>query len=127
MKELQKRRKTRHIFYSLPSLIVLAVVTFVLAKGAIGVLEKGKESSKITRNLEEKATALAMREMELKEDIARLETEEGIREEIKDKFSVTEEGEFVAVIVDERRGTSTEETEKSPWYKRFWVAIIGSK
>lgn len=127
MKELQKRRKTRHLIYSLPSLIILALITFVLAKGAIGVLGKGRESSEITRNLEEKATSLVIREMELKENIARLKTEEGVREEIKDKFSVTQEGEFVAVIVDEKRASTTDEAEKSPWYKRLWAAIIGSK
>lgn len=127
MRELQKRRKTRHLIYSLPSLFILAVITFILAKGAVGVLGKGRESSEMTRNLEEKTVSLAMREIELKENIERLETEEGIREEIRDKFSVTEEGEFVAVIVDERRATSSGENMDLPWYKRFWLAIIGGK
>lgn len=127
MRELQNRRRNRRLIYSLPSLVFLILITFVLVKGAFGVLGKGRESSEITRNLEEKAAALALREMELREDITWLETEKGIREEIRDKFSVTEEGEFVAVIVDERRATSSDELGHLPWYKRFWLAIIGDK
>lgn len=127
MRELQNRRRSKRFIYSLPALIFLALITFVLAKGAIGVLGKGRESSEMMRDLEEKANTLALREIELKEDITRLETEEGIREEIRDKFSVTEEGEFVAVIVDERRATSSDGDNKSPWYKRLWAVIIGDK
>ena len=127
MRELHKRRRSGRFIYSLPFLVLLFIITFILAKGAIGVLGKGRESVEMTRNLKEKAASLAMREMELKEDIARLETEEGLREEIRDKFSVTEEGEFVAVIVDERRATSSDGVGDLPWYKRLWTAIIGGK
>ncbi len=127
MKELQRKQKVRRAIYSFPSLIILFIVTFFLAKGAIGVIGKSIESSNRSKNLEEKAQALSVREQELKEGIARLQTEEGIKDEIKERFSVTQEGEYVAVLVDDRRSASSTDGEGLPWYKRFWIAIIGSK
>lgn len=127
MRELQRKQKIRRATYSFPSLIILFIVTFLLVKGAIGVIGKGIESSKRSKNLEEKAQALAVREQELEAGIARLQTEEGIKDEIKERFSVTQEGEFVAVLVDDRSRASSTDGDALPWYKRFWIAIIGSK
>ena len=127
MRELQRKQKVRRIIYSFPSLIVLLIITFFLAKGALGVIDKSLESYRRSKNLEEKAETLALREQKLKEGIARLETEEGIKDEIKERFSVTQEGEYVAILVDDRRLASSTDGEGLPWYKRFWIAIMGSK
>ena len=127
MKELQKRQRIRRIIYSIPSIIVLLIITFVLARGAVRVMNKERDSSERTRILEERAAALALREQELKEGIAYLQTEEGIKDEIKERFSVTQEGEHVAVIVDDRRASSSTDPSTWPWYKKLWVAIMGDK
>lgn len=125
MKELQRKQYIKRVLYSIPSLCLLALVSFFLAKGALGVLVKERESSKVVRGLEAKALAGERRQGELDASIERLGTEEGIVEEIKNKFSVTRQGEHVAIIVDERSAaTSTGAVEKA-WYKRFWAAIIG--
>lgn len=113
--------------YSIPSLIILFIITFLLVKGTIGVMNKERESSRISKNLEEKAKTLSLREQELKENIARIQTEEGIKNEIKERFSVTQEGEHVAVIVDERNSSTSMDNLTLPWYRRFWNAIIGNK
>ena len=127
MRELQRKQKMRQRLYSLPSLIGLFIIAVLLAKGAVGVINKERESVLRSRELEEKATTLVQREEELKEGIARLETEEGIQEEIKERFSVIQEGEFVAVIVDDRRATSSEDDSGKAWYKKLWSAIMGGK
>ncbi|PIQ66511.1 MAG: hypothetical protein COV96_01070 [Candidatus Zambryskibacteria bacterium CG11_big_fil_rev_8_21_14_0_20_42_18] len=127
MRELQRKQKMRQRLYSLPSLIGLFIIAVLLAKGAVGVINKERESVLRSRELEEKATTLVQREEELKEGIARLETEEGIQEEIKERFSVIQEGEFVAVIVDDRRVTSSEDDSGKAWYKKLWSAIMGGK
>jgi cell division protein FtsB len=93
----------------------------------VGVLEKERESAELARALEEKAVALALREAELNRNIARLETEEGIREEIKERYSVTEEGEYVAVIVDEKRQATSTVPARLPWYQRLWDVIMKNK
>lgn len=113
--------------YSVPSLLVLTIICFFLIKGALGVMKKEWESSGRVRELGEKATALTFREQELKEDIVRLQTEEGIKDEIKKRFSVTQEGEHIAIIVDEKRSSTSTDTSQLPWFRRFWNAIIKNK
>jgi len=127
MQELQKKQRVRRIIYSLPLLIVLFIITFFLAKGAIGVMNKERESSRISKDLEEKAKIFSLREQELEEDIARIQTEEGIKDEIKERFSVIQEGEHVAVIVDERNSSSSTDDSTLPWYRKFWNVIMGNK
>ncbi len=127
MKELQRKQRIRRIIYSVPSIVLLSLVAFLLAKGAVKIADKELESSARVRDLEVKAAALVLRGQELKEDIARLETEEGIKEEIKDKFNVTQEGEYIAVIVDERRSATSTDASELPWYKRLWIGIIGDQ
>jgi len=127
MKELQRKQKFRHIIYSIPSLLVLFAIALLLAKGALGVVSKEKESSERLRYLEEKENSLSLREQELRKGVARLQTEEGIENEIKEKFSVTQEGEYVAVIVDDRRISSSTDELRLVWYKRFWSFITGDR
>ncbi len=113
--------------YSFPSIIVLLVITFFLAKGAVKVMSKEWKSSDQAGGLEGKVATLILREEELRDGIDRLQTEEGIKEEIKERFSVTQEGESVAVIVDRKETSSSTDLSARPWYKRFWAAIIGDK
>ena len=127
MKKLEKKQKIRRIIYSIPSLVVLSVVAFFLAKGALGVMKKEWVSSERSRNLEEKMAASVLREQELKEEVRRLQTEEGIKGEIKEKFSVTQAGEHVAVIVDDRGASSSTDSSTLPWYKKLWLAIMRDK
>src|SRR3990167_7076873 len=83
MKELQRKQRIRRIVYSIPSLIILSIVAFFFTKGAVKIVDKELESSARVRDLEAEAITLMLREQELKKDIARLETEEGIKEKIK--------------------------------------------
>ena len=123
MKELQRKQKIRRAIYSIPSLIILSLVAVLLAKGAIGVIGKERESARRVKELEEKVDALAIRELELKENVIRLGTEEGVKDEIRGKFSVILEGEHVAVIVDEKRSATSTDISVSPWYKRFFNVL----
>lgn len=125
MRELQRKQKIKRVIYSIPSLIILLVVAFFLVRGATAVINKERESSARSKDLKEKMITLTAREQELKEGISRLQTEEGIKNEIKERFSVTQEGEYVAVIVDDRRVSSSTDGSAMPWYKRFWIVIMG--
>ena len=127
MKELQRKQGIRRIVYSIPSLIILSIIALILTKGALGVMNKERTSSELSKDLEEKAAALVLREQELREGVRRLETEEGIKDEIREKFSVTEEGELVAVIIDDRGASSSTDSSTLPWYKKLWLAIMGEK
>ena len=124
MRELQQRQRFKRLLYSVPSLVLLSALTLVLAKGAVGVLSKERLSEEQARILSEEAEALALRKNELKDDIASLETETGINEEIRRRYSVTQEGEHLAIIVDAKKSATSTDEGRKPWYKRLWAVII---
>ena len=125
MKELQRKQMIKRLAYSWPSLILVALIGFFLAKGALGMVSKERESARRVGELEDKATALALREESLAEGIRRLGTPEGIMDEIKEKFSVTREGEYVAIIIDSKNKATSTESMLNSWYKKLRAAIIG--
>ena len=124
MDELQRKQRSKRLLYSIPSLCLLTILTFLLAKGALGVLGKERDSADRINLLEAKAAVLTGRQTELEEGIEKLKTEEGITEEIKQKFSVERAGEHVAIIVDEReKASSTGVLEEKSWWgkvKSLW-------
>jgi len=124
VKELEHRQRVKRAVYSWPSLIVLTLLTLLLVKGAASILTIERDSAERVRALETESEALVYRENELRSQIDRLKTDEGIIEAIKDKFSATREGEYMAIIVDERRKATTTEEKEVTWYKKWWNAII---
>jgi len=124
MKELQRKQKIKRIIYSPPSICILVLLTFLLGKGAIGVMMKERESAQKVANLEAQSEELRIREAQLQADIARLQTEDGVIEAIKEKFSVTQEGEYVAIIVDERdREATTTPSGKLGQFRDWWANL----
>ena len=109
MKELRDKQKFKNALYSIPLLALLAVVAFLLARGAASIMLKERESAQTLASLEEKNGTLKERQDELKVSIARLRTEEGIIEEIRSKFNVTRQGEHLAIVVEEGEKASTTE------------------
>lgn len=125
MKELQQKQKIRRALYSLPSLVIMLFVAGVLIKGAWGVMVMERESAAMVRDLEAQAVALGSREAELEGNIERLRTPAGVEEEIRDKFSVAREGEFVAIIVDEKERASTTEKTTGEIIWGWWNVFKG--
>lgn len=124
MKELQRRQRIKQILYSWPSLIVVAIVSGLMLKGAITLLIIERQNAHRVSELEAESEKLLEKGEKLGLEIERLGTEEGIVEEIKEKFSVTRTGEHMAVIVDDQKKATSTENELS-WYKRWWGVIIG--
>lgn len=120
MKELQNRQKFKRYLYSYPSLFVLVVIAFFLAKGAAGIMQKKHESAQLVEDLEEQTQALSERRYELESNIARLQTEDGVVEEIRRKFNVTREGEHVAIILDGKVEATTTEPSAVERLKKGW-------
>jgi len=125
MRELRQKQLIKHRLYSLPSLFIFGVITIFLIHGAYGVMKKGIESRSKINILNDKKINLLQRQDELKNSIQTIQTEEGIDKEIKEKFSVSKEGEKVVVIVDPKPIATSTEAKSAPWYKRLWEGIIG--
>jgi len=124
MRELESKQKIRRWVYSTPVLVLLLALLVVLFKGTLGIWEKERESASRVEDLTGKMAEVTMRNQELESSLTRLSTDEGIRDEIREKFDVSAEGEYMVVIVDPRAETATSTEEIQAWYRRLWNAIM---
>ena len=127
MREFQQKIKTKKRMYSTPILLVLAVFCVIFIKSTINIYQKKIESEHNMKAYNDKVTALQNRGKILDEDIAKLTTKVGIEREIKEKFDVTEDGEYVAIIVDSKDNTATNTEKKDNVFiklKNFIVSLF---
>jgi len=124
MKELQRKQKIKRRIYSIPALLVLLIITILAIRAAYSVVMKDKESAQYVSELKVKMTTLTTKETQLKTEIARLGTDEGINTLIKEKFSVSEPGEHVAIIVDQPVATSSNSTGNLNWFQKLWRSFL---
>ncbi len=122
MLPFQGRKKFRKILYSKATILVLLVVLVFVARGAWKIHEKAT----IARaERDQAARALAEvdgREAELQASLAVRRTDQGIEDEIRQKFTVARPWEEVVVVVDEsaKKGKNGEVAEMG-----FWVRFLG--
>ena len=122
MLEFQEKKKLKRFIYSRLTVSLLLIVLFFLLKGVWNVYGK----QQITReNYEEtrvKLEALRARETKLSKDIEKLKTDEGVEQEIRDRYGLVKPGEEIIVIVDKSR----ENREDRLIYpeESFWQKII---
>jgi len=101
MRNFNKKRNIGSLFYSTPVLAVLGLILLVFLYNLFGLLGKMRETVKNKNTAEEKLAELSVNKEKLTQDIARLSTEEGKEENIREKFGLVKEGEGVIIIVEE--------------------------
>lgn len=126
MKELQQKQRIKRRIYSTPVLVGFLIIIIFVIRGTYGVVMKDRESAQSVSNLKAKMATLSDREAQLKAEIARLGTSEGVDTLIKEKFSVSKEGERVAVIVNEPNSSTSSSTgeTKANWFQRLWRSFL---
>lgn len=88
--------------YSRPILAILVILVIFFAWGVVGFMRKMVitiENRKIT---EDRVVELRKEKEKLSTGIAKLETEGGVEESIRDKFGLAKEGEGLIVVVDDK-------------------------
>lgn len=119
MKDFQQRKKIKKFLYSPLAVIILLILCGLLIRGTWNVYKKEKESRE---NLE-KVTAEYERSKErqgvLEHQIERLSTEEGVEEEIREKFSVTKPGEEIVLVVEDDTSTYIQEDLKTSFWDKL--------
>lgn len=126
MRELQQKQKLKSRMYSIPALLLLALVVILIGKGTFGVIEKEQQSAADVNELKAKIATLTTEQLNMTDDIASLNTQAGVDEEIKEKFNVSAPGEHVAILVDSTNSGTSTATSTKAWYERAWDAIIGA-
>ncbi len=120
------KKKAEYKFWHSPIILaVLFVIVIVFAYNLIGLLEKERETSKKKELALDQIESLKKRQTILEGDIARLETDDGIEEAIRDKYQVVKEGEKVVTIVNEEVPTnSDDENNKEHGFWNFLKRIF---
>lgn len=118
MQEFQQKQKIRKAIYSRKVFLVMVVITIFFLRGTWGVWQKQTESGEKLQEAEARLAETSARKDELSKDIERLNTEEGIEREIRQRYSVKRPGEEVILVVDPKVPTTTEVVvEPTTWEK----------
>ncbi len=124
MKELRTKQNFKRSLYSFPMLIIMLVLTFLISRGALLIMSKNYESAETLRELDREVETLSDRKAELDGGINKLQTEEGLTEEIRSKYNAVRTGEGVVIVVDHEPASTTESEEPRAWYQRFFDVIM---
>jgi hypothetical protein len=116
-KELRKRFV---IFF------VLLLLFGVLLNSVRKVYKKKENAEKALVRMEEERKELENRKIFLDNSLSRLETEEGIKFEIRKKLNVAQAGENVAIIIPDENSDSAATTTPSVWqkFKNFFSGLF---
>jgi cell division protein FtsB len=120
MREFKKSKEYK-FWYSPLVLVALFCVVAVFAYNMIGLIEKERETAKNKEVELQKIDELRKREEALSTDIAKLGTDQGKEEVIRDKFQVVKPGEKMVVIVDDQDNKTV--ADESPKDHSFWGFI----
>lgn len=124
MLDFQQKRKVRGLMYSRITLGVLGLIVLLFLHSTWSVYKKKVESEQMKIATEQRVSELRYRDQDLKDKIARLDTDSGIEAEIRSKFSVAKENETMVVVVSDEVDKSSTTTQKLGFWQRFgrWFA-----
>jgi cell division protein FtsB len=116
------KKKPKHTFWHSPLfLAVLFCLIILFSYNILGLISKERQTAQ-KRNIQlENIEVLHKREKDLSMNIAKLNTEEGIEDTIREKYQVVKEGEKEVIIVDEQEKKPEVDTTKKD--HSFWGFI----
>jgi len=105
--------------YHHATLFILGFLVVYSLYSTFEVWQKKEESEEFRNVSERKLSELQSRYDGLEKDLERLETPEGVEEEIRSKFSVAKAGENVVVIVNDVAVDGSSSTKKVSLWQKF--------
>jgi cell division protein FtsB len=118
MFDFQQKRQIRKVIYSRVTLFVLFVLVILLGRATYDIYIKNQLSQTDYNSVKKEYDDLTSRQAMLDSEIARLNTQAGIEEEIRGRFSVAKPGEeIITVVDDESTGTPESSSDQSLWQK----------
>ena len=100
MRGFRHKRDPARLFLKRISLAALLFAVALAASGVWDVYQKERESAALRRQAENERADLLDREMRLKEDIAKLQTDRGMEEALREQYALAEGGEGLIIIVE---------------------------
>jgi cell division protein FtsB len=121
MRGFQQRRRLRNLFFSRPVFAVFLCLVVLLTFSVFKVYKKSRHAILRNRVVEEEIEELKRRKVELEANISRLDSEEGIEEELRQRLQIKKPGEEYVVILENKsdeRGKSAREEKK--FFEKLW-------
>ena len=119
MRNFQQKRGLRDVIHSRPVLAVLGLIVLFFAWGVIGFMGKTQITRENRKIAENKIAELEEKKEKLSLEIAKLRTESGIEENIREKFGLAKEGEGLIVVVEDKNMPESSITQKQGWFNFF--------
>ena len=107
---------------SKPVLTLLCVLVLVFAFEVLGFMGKMEVTIENRKIVENKVAELEKQKEQLSSDIAKLKTQSGIEDTIREKFGLAKGGEKIIVIMDDKNAPKTEDSPKEGFFSSliFW-------
>lgn len=102
--------------------LLLAIMVISAAVGLWRTYRKARESSQLRHEAEVQLADLNEREAKLRDDLARLESDRGKEEALRERYGLGKSGEHMIVIVDES-GPAPATTTQSTFSKLLHRAL----
>lgn len=116
MKNLKEQNKISKILISWPFIIILFVIVVIFIINLFSFSRKMQESIKNKEIVEQRIIEINKNKEKLQNNIKKLQSENGIEENIRENFGLIKEGEGVVVIVDNKNEVVPKE-ESTFWTK----------
>ena len=116
MRNFQQKRGWRNIAESWPVLALLGALVLFFSYEIIGFVGKMEVTRSNRERAEYKVAELKKEKEKLSSDIAKLKTEQGIEESIREKFGLAREGEGLIIVVEDRKQTVPETAAPSGFF-----------
>ena len=113
MRNFQEKRRLNQIMHSKPVLIILGIMVLIFAYSVFGLVGKMRETINNKKIAEEKIQELQKEKEQLTANINQLKTNQGMEENIREKFGLAKDGEGMVVVVDDKN-SPTADTENKP-------------
>ncbi len=91
-------------------ILILLILVVGVAWGAWGAYKKERESAALRVEAEGQLNDLTVRQIQLDEDIANLQTDRGVEAVLREQYELAREGEGLIVIVDKPETSPSQAT-----------------
>ncbi|MDD5152871.1 MAG: hypothetical protein PHS95_02650 [Candidatus Pacebacteria bacterium] len=122
MLPFQERKKVRRILYSKTMILVLLVVAILVARGTWQVYTKASIARAKSDESAQKLKEIQERNSTLEASLAHLKSNNGLEDEVRQKFNVARPDEEVVMVIDENSKKSENGANVSE--ETFWQKIL---
>jgi cell division protein FtsB len=120
MRNFQEKKKKKKVLHSKPVLIIFGILLLLFIYNVLRLADKASDTKRNREIAEEKIKELEAQKLKLEENIEKLKTDEGIEENIRERFGLGKEGEGMIVIVEDENKDTVDSGENK---NSFWNFI----